>query len=195
MLTCTRDLTYSEGSTISGPDLLALAQGCPELRSFKLPAASELIIGEPCPHGKTIDDETIDEFARALPKLEVFTFGLENRSTLTYKAVVSLARYCPELNYFHIAADIFIPDLIQGLEEAGKELGAAPLPSVSFMTFYLDEDIQHKYGDFRSLASRLVPLTPGLCEFSITDGSEDDDEFQLQVDSVACYQGMSLSQA
>lgn len=194
MLTSTRDITYSEGSTISGPDLLALAQGCPELRSFKLPAASELIIGEPCPYGKTIDDETIDEFARALPKLEVFTFGLENRSTLTYKAVVSLARYCPELNYFHIAADIFIPDLIQGLEEAGKELGAALLPSVSFMTFYFDEDIQHKYRDFRSLASRLVPLTPELCEFSIRDGSEDD-EFQLQVDSVACYQGMSLSQA
>ena len=150
---------------------------------------------EPCPRGESIDDTTIDKFARALPKLEVFTFGLKNRSILTHKAVVSLARHCPELNYFHITADIFIPDLIQGLEEAGKELEAAPLPSVSFMTFYLDEDIQHRYGDFRSLASRLAPLTPGLCEFSITDGSEDDNEFQVQVDSIACFQGMSSSQA
>ena len=152
-------------------------------------------MGEPCPRGESIDDTTIDTFARALPKLETFTFGLDNRSALTYKAVVSLARHCPDLNYFHITADICIPDLIQGLEEAAKELGAAPLPHVSFMTFYHAEDVQHQYKDFHALASRLAPLAPGLCEFSITDGSEDDDEFQSQVDLVACYQGMSLSEA
>ena len=185
VLTCSRDLTYTEGSRISGPDLLALAHGCPELRNIKLPGASELMMDEPCPRGESIDDTTIDKFARALPKIEIFTFGLENRSALTYQAVISLARHCPELGYFHITANISIPDLIQGLEEVRKETGAAPLPSVTFMRYYLDEDIQHSYGNIHSLAYQLAGLAPELCEFQITDGSEDDDEFQLLVESVA----------
>lgn len=193
MLIRSRDITYVEGSSISASDLLALAHGCPELKEVKLPGASELMMDEPCPNGESIDDTTIDRFARALPKLQVFTFGLANRSTLTYKAVVSLARYCSELSYFHLAADIFIPDLIQGLEETARELGAAPLPSFSFMAFYLDENIRHTYGDIGLLASRLAQLLPGLCEFSITDGGENDEEFQREVDSVACYQGLYSS--
>lgn len=142
------------------------------------------MMGEPCPRGESIDDTTIDIFARALPKIEIFTFGLENRSALTHQAVISLARYCPELGYFHITANISMPDLIQGLEEAGKEIGAAPLPSVTFMHYYLDEDIQHSYGNIRSLAYQLAGLAPQLCEFEITDGSENDDEFRLQVELV-----------
>ena len=141
-------------------------------------------MGEPCPRGESIDDKTIDIFSRALPKIEMFTFGLDNRSALTHQAVISLARHCPELGYFHITANISIPDLIQGLEEAGKEIGAAPFPSVTFMRYYLDEDIKHSYGNIRSLASQFAGLAPQLCEFQITDGSEDDDKFQIQVESV-----------
>jgi hypothetical protein len=185
MLTYSRDLTYATGSSISEPDLLALAHGCPNLKTVNLPAASELMAGEPCPRGECIDDITIDKFARALPKIETFSFGLGNCSVLTHQAVISLARYCPELGYFHITANISIPDLIQGLEEVSKEISAAPLPSVTFIGFYLIEDIPHTYGNIASLADRLVRLAPLLCELEITDGSEDDDEFQLQVESVA----------
>jgi hypothetical protein len=141
-------------------------------------------MGKPCPRGESIDDTTIDIFARALPEIEIFTFGLKNRSALTHQAVISLARHCPELCYFHITANISIPDLIQGLEEVGKEIEAPPLPSVVFMSYYHDENIQHIYGNIHSLAYQLARLAPQLCEFAITDGSEDDEEFQLQFQSV-----------
>jgi hypothetical protein len=185
MLTYSRDLTYAADSSISGPDLLALVRGCPNLRTVNLPAAGELMAGEPCPRGEFIDDITIDKFARALPKIRTFSFGLENCSTLTHQAVISLARHCPELSNFHITANISIPDLMKGLEEVSKEIAAAPLPSLTFIGFYLVEDIPHSYGNIASLADRLVRLAPQLCELGITDGSEDDDEFKFQVELVA----------
>jgi hypothetical protein len=139
-------------------------------------------MGEPCPRGESIDDTTIDIFARALPEIQIFTFGLENRSALTHRAVISLARHCPELRYFHITANISIPDLIQGLKEVEKEIEAAPLPSVVFMSYYHDENIRHIYGNIHSLAYQLARLAPQLRTFEITDGSEDDKEFRLQLD-------------
>ncbi|KAF2667010.1 hypothetical protein BT63DRAFT_326944 [Microthyrium microscopicum] len=179
------DLTYAMRGIISGPELLALAHGCPHIRTVNLPSAGMLMADEPCPQGQCIDDTTIDEFARALPKIETFSFGLENRSALTHQSVISLARHCPELGFFHITANICIPDLIQGLEEVSEKISAAPLPSVTFMGFYLIDDNPHLYGDIASLARRLCRLAPILCELSITDGSENDDEFRVEVEAIA----------
>ena len=151
MLTCSRELTFVEGSIISGPDLLALAHGCPKLRTIELPGSFEIIRMKPCPRGESIDDTTIDIFARALPKIQTFTFGLE--TALTHRAVISLARHCPELYYFHIMANISIPDLIQGLEEVEKEIEAALLISVEIMKYYHDENIQHIYGNISLLVN------------------------------------------
>ena len=139
---------------------------------------------EPCPRGESIDDTTIDIFARALPDIEIFTFGLENRSALTHRAVISLARHCPKLCYFYITANISIPGLIQGLEEVRKEIEAAPLPSIIFMGYYHDKNIQHIYENTRSLAYQLARLAPQLCELEIKDGSGDDEKFQLRFQSV-----------
>jgi hypothetical protein len=185
MLTYSRDLTFAMGGSISGLDLLTLASGCPNLETVNLPASSELMACEPCPRGECIDDITIDKFARALSKIETFSFGLENCSILTHQAVISLARHCPELSNFNITANISIPDLIQGLEQVSKEISAAPLPSVTFIKLYLAEDIPHTYDNIASLADRFVRLAPEFCELVIRDGSEDDDEFQLQVESLA----------
>ena len=139
---------------------------------------------EPCPRSESIDDTTIDKFTRALPEIQIFTFGLENRSALTHRAIISLARHCPELHFFHITANISIPDLIQGLEEVEKEIEAAPLPSVEFMGYHYDKNIPHMYGNIPSLADQLARLAPQLYMFDITDGSEDDKEFQHQFRSV-----------
>jgi hypothetical protein len=139
---------------------------------------------EPCPRGESIDDTTIDIFARALPEIQIFTFGLENRSALTHRAVISVARHCPELHFFHITANISIPDLIQGLEEVEKEIDAAPLPSVEFMGYYHDKNIPHIYGNIPSLADQLARLAPQLHEFVIWEGSKDDKEFRHQFDWV-----------
>ena len=163
--------------------MLALAHRCPKLRTFRLPGSSE-ITRKPCPRGESIDDTTIDIFARALPEIQTFTFGLENHSALTHRAVISLARHCPELHYFYITANISIPDLIQGLEEVEKEIEAAPLPSVESMGYYHDENIQHIYGNIPLLANQLARLAPQLFMFEITYGSEDDDQFRYQVRSV-----------
>jgi hypothetical protein len=134
----------------------------------------------PCPRGESIDDITIDIFARALPEIQIFTFGLENRSALTHQAVISLARHCPKLHYFHITANISIPGLIQGLEEVEKEIEAVPLPSVEYMSYYHDKNIPHIYGNINiySLACQLARLAPQLYMFEIKDGSEDDKEFR-----------------
>jgi hypothetical protein len=75
--------------------------------------------------------------------------------------------------------------LIQGLEEVTEEISAVLLPSVTFIGFYLIKDISHTYSNIALLAERLVRLAPKLCELEITDGSKDDDEFQLQVELVA----------
>ena len=141
-------------------------------------------MGEPCPRGESIDDTTIDIFARALPEIQIFTFGLENRSALTHQAIISLARYCPKLHYFYITANISIPGLIQGLEEVEKEIKAAPLPSVEYMSYYHDKNIHNIYGNICSHAYQLARLAPQLRVFDITDGSEDDKEFHLQFHSV-----------
>ena len=173
-LTCL-DLTFAEGSTVSGPELIALAYRCPRLTTLNLPSAAVLMMDDPCPRGEFINDTTIEEFARALPDLQTFSFGLEDRSTLTHQAIISLARHCPGLGYFHIAADVCMPDLIEGL----MKIGEAPLPDMNFMCFYLPEDADHTYDNARELAEELVVrLAPGLFEFEINEGSESDIEMQ-----------------
>jgi len=169
------DLTFFEGSSFSGPDLIELAHGCPHLTTVTLPSTSVLMMDDPCPWGKDIDDTTVEKFARALPKLSTFSFGLENRSALTHQAIISLARHCPELGYFHITADVSIPDLLKDL----MKLVDAPLRSMHFMRFYLPENVGHTYENIKELADQLAyVLAPDLCEFQISDGSDSDIEFQ-----------------
>jgi hypothetical protein len=129
---------------------------------------------DPCPRGEDINDATIEAFASALPNLDTFSIGLEDHSALTHQAIISLARHCPQLGYFHITADVCIPDLIEGL----KKIGDAPLGSMTHMRFYLPEDVKHTYEDITGLAEQFVrKLAPGLCEFQIIDGSESDEQF------------------
>jgi hypothetical protein len=136
---------------------------------------------DPCPRGNDFDDATIEAFASALPKLNAFTIGLEDRSALTNRAILSLARHCPELGRFHITADVCIPDLIEGL----KKIGDAPLKSMTYMRFYLPEDVKHTYEDITGLAEQLArKLAPELCEFQIIDGSKSDEEFWQLADGL-----------
>ncbi|KAF4631893.1 hypothetical protein G7Y89_g6235 [Cudoniella acicularis] len=175
------DLTFAEDSTFLGPDLIALAHGCPHLTTVNLPSASVLMMEDPCPRGEDINDATIEAFARALPNLNTFCIGLEDRSTLTHQAIISLARHCPELGYFHITADVSMPDLIEGL----KKIGDVPLQSMTYMRFYLPEDVKHTYEDTSELAEQLVRrLAPELCEFQINDGSESDIKLQDLVEGL-----------
>jgi len=175
------DISFHEDSILSGHDLIALANGCPHLKTVTLPSTHVLMMEDPCPRGKDIDDTTIEAFASALPNLTTLTIGLENRSALTHCAILSLARHCPNLGYFHITADVFVPDLIEGL----KEIGDAPLNSMTFMRFYLPEDIEHTYEDITVLAEQLVrKLAPGLLEFQIINGSESDEEFWQLADGL-----------
>jgi hypothetical protein len=172
------DLEFGMGSTFSGPDLIALAHGCPQLTTVNLPSASTLLDGNFCPRGEDINDATIEEFACALPNLDTFCIGLENRSALTHQAIISLARHCPELGYFYITADVSMPDLIGGL----KKIGGVPLRSMTYMYFYLSHDVEHAYGSISELAEELRKLAPGLCKFSINNGSNSDVELQNYVE-------------
>jgi hypothetical protein len=175
------DLTFAEDSTFSGPDLIALAHGCPRLTTVNLPSTSVLKMEDPCPRGEGINDATIDAFARSLPNLNNFCIGLEDRSALTHQAIISLARHCPELSYFHITADVFMPDLIEGL----KAVGDVPLQSMAFMRFYLPEDVEYTYENTSELAEQLVRrLAPGLCEFQLINGSASDIELQDLVEGL-----------
>lgn len=175
------DLTFAEDSTFSGLDLIALAHGCPCLTTVNLPSPSVLRMEDPCPRGQDINDATIEVFARALPNLNTFCIGLEDRSALTHQAIISLARHCPELGYFHITADVSIPRLIEGL----IEIGDIPLQSMAYMRFYLPENIEHTYENTNELAEILFRrLAPGLCEFQINDGSESDIELQDLVEGL-----------
>lgn len=166
------DLTFAEDeeSSFSAADLLAIANGCPLLTTVNLPSAAVLKCEDPCPRGEGINDATIEEFARALPNLTNLCIGLEDRTALSHQAIISLARHCPELGYFHITADVSMPDLIEGL----TEIGEVPLPDMHFMRVYVSEDRQHTYENAAELAGRLLGLAPGLCEFEIFDGSESD---------------------
>ena len=175
------DLTFPEDSTFSGLELIALANGCPNLTTVNIPAASVLMMEDPCPCGEDINDATIEEFARALPNLITFSIGLEDRSALTHQAIISLARHCPDLGYFHITANVSMPDLIEGL----KKIGDAPLQSMAYMCFYLPEDVEHTYENTSELAEQLVRrLAPGLCEFEINNGSQSDIELQGLVEGL-----------
>ncbi|KIM96632.1 hypothetical protein OIDMADRAFT_148413 [Oidiodendron maius Zn] len=175
------DLTFAEESTFSGLDLIALAHGCPYLTTVNLPSPSVLRMEDPCPSGQDINDATIEVFASALPNLNSFCIGLEDRSALTHQAIISLARHCPELGYFHITADVSMPRLIEGL----MEIGDIPLPSMTYMRFYLPENIEHTYENTNELAELLVRrLAPELCEFQINDGSESDIELQDLVEGL-----------
>ncbi len=175
------DLTFAEHSSFSGTDLIALAHGCPHLTTVNLPSASVLRMDDPCPRGENIDDATIEAFARALPNLSKFCIGLEDRSALTHQAIISLARHCPKLGYFHITANVSMPRLIEDL----MEIGDVPLHSIVYMRFYLPENVEHTYEDTGELAELLVRrLAPGHCEFQINEGSESDIELQGLVEEL-----------
>jgi len=175
------DLTFAEDSSFSGSELIALAHGCPHLTTVSLPSASVLKMEDPCPRGEDINDAMIEAFACALPNLETLCIGLEDRSTLSHQAILSLARHCPKLSYFYITANVSIPDLIEGL----KQIGDVPLKSMAFMRIYLPEDVEHTYENTSELAEQLVyRLATGLCEFQISDGSDSDIEFQDLVENL-----------
>lgn len=91
------------------------------------------------------------------------------------------------MEYCHIAADIFIPELVEGLEDVSrKELsGKPPLPSITIVGLYFDNTKSHAYSEIDSLARRFVKLAPDLCGLSVTAGSEDDFKFKAEAELLA----------
>lgn len=151
-------------STVLGSDLLAIARGCPNLAVFRIPASSTLMNDEPCPQGSDISDETIEDLSRLLPGLKTFCLGIDDRSALTHKSVLSLAQNCRELAYLYITADVNLEAMVHGLEPTGE----TPLQNLKFMRLFNITEFEFEGGE--DLAQRFARMAPQLLEFSIDPG-------------------------
>lgn len=136
------EFDFAESSTIQAAELVAIARGCPQLKTVLLLPAGSIPLESPCLRGIGIDDTIIEQLARALPNLRSLDLLVAGLPALTYQAVIFLAHHCPSLSHILITADLLMSDLIEGF----MEVGDTPLPNLEVLGLVLHQEIDiHGY--------------------------------------------------
>jgi hypothetical protein len=175
-----RNLTvhFSPQSSVSGHDLVILAQNCPEL--------VELSLGEDegCrPTSSAITDSTIDDMAQKMPKIADLSLLFDSPDLLTWRSLLSLARYCKNLEMLALSCNFAWQEAVNGAQEN-------IFPSLWSLEIVLDED--HRDGQFiddseetiNTFAARFATLAPKLSTFQIEGGNQVDRALEVAIEDI-----------
>ena len=98
-------VTFGLQSILSGRYLGGLAQKCPDLADVCLGGSGiDMAMDEGTrPSAFRVTDSLIREIAQHLPKLQSFRLLLSRPDILAWEAVLSIARFCPNLEYLQLS--------------------------------------------------------------------------------------------
>ncbi|MCJ1248458.1 hypothetical protein MMC30_005676, partial [Trapelia coarctata] len=172
-----RFLSFQFGprSVVRGEDLIRVAKSTPGLAGLDLPVQPPLDITPVQPSAQGVNNATIDEVARLLPKLEMLRLDLSDCS-LTEVSLLSLGTHCKELTNYYLSADVSFE---QFLQKATPGL----FPALEFLEIDLPQSTRRHYQNVDEKARRLMQTAPKLYSFSLGGNSmmNADSEFEQAV--------------
>jgi hypothetical protein len=169
---------FSPQSSLSGHDLVILAQNCPEL--------VELSLGEDegCrPTSSGITDSTIDDMAQKMPRISELSLIFDRPDLLHSRSLLSLARYCKNLEVLKLSCNFAWQVLVKDAQEN-------IFPSLWSLEIILDEN--HRDVHFINLdeetintfAARFAVLAPKLTSFEIEGGNGVDQALEVAIGDI-----------
>jgi hypothetical protein len=175
-----RRLTVHFGpqNSLSGHDLVLLAQNCPEL--------AELSVGEDegCrPSGSGITDSTIDDMAQKMPKISELSLIFDRPDLLTWRSLLSLARHCKNLAMLKISCNFTWQAAVNGAQEN-------IFRSLWCLEIVLDENyrdgqfVDYNEETINTFAARFATLAPKLTSFTIEGGNEVDQALEVAIGDI-----------
>ncbi|KAA8574666.1 hypothetical protein MFRU_030g00570 [Monilinia fructicola] len=177
---------FGSQSRISGNDLLLLVQNCPLLDSLSLGEAKNDSVYPPSPgyrpSGINIDDNIIDEIAQVLgTRIISLAIVLDRPGLLTWRSILSLARYCKNLMGLTISCNFNWQDTLSGTPEH-------TFPALEQLDFVFDGEIRASQlvndSDEEMLqgyARRMFEFVPKLSVFWVEDGNDSDKDWEAAV--------------
>lgn len=158
------------GNPLNASNLLRLARECPGLDFFFLRALKVNAV-----QGSEISDETIDQVATALPKLENFQLFAEN-TRLTELSLISLGQHCRSLRSCYLSANI-------SYWEVAHNSGSQYFPNLIRLTVLLTTGQvgyeRQRWDNVEDIAKRLLSIMPKLQQLLMTgDGLSAEGELE-----------------
>jgi hypothetical protein len=169
---------FGPQSSLSGHDLVALAQKCPELMELSIGANK----GH-CPSGSNINDSIIDEMAQKMLKVSELSLILDRPDLLTWRSLLSLARHCKTLDMLKISCNFTWQEAVNGIKENS-------FPKLWALEIILDQnnrESQLATNDeemINSFATRIATWALKLTSFIIEGGDETDQAIEDVVSDI-----------
>jgi len=177
------DIEFSMGSSLSGSDLVMIAQACPGLRELYICEYDGLP-----PWAKGVTDSVVDTAAKHMGQLWTLILILDHSYTLTWKSVLSFARHCKHLVRLRLpcslsweqAMDSAPPDTFCKLWQLALDLDGNNRDNA-----LAAPDTERQNID--SFAARLAAFAPRLNSFVIEGGSKADQALANAVDVICSH--------
>jgi hypothetical protein len=173
---------FGNDNSISGQELVQLAQNCPSLR--------DLCIGEEYPGACTpgasgINDELMETFAKNAPNLRDLHLVFHPRFPVaspipTFQSLRSLGRHCPALVFLTLTCDV-------DWDEVRRCSSGMMFPELWSLKLFGLHGLEHNDEDvIKEIAKRLVSLAPSIMHLSFHEPTDVED---LLADAVTfiCY--------
>jgi hypothetical protein len=153
-------IKFPPWAIIEGADLINLGRNCPNLQSILLGDEQRFH-----PKAQGISDSAIETLARSMPQLENLYMPFDPRDTLTFKALRSLGRHCPNLQRLTLSADIDWSECVSGLMDI-------LFPKLWKLTLWTSSAPALQFNDpgqetIETWASHLGDMMPKLTHFEI----------------------------
>ncbi|KAH8658624.1 hypothetical protein BGZ60DRAFT_415174 [Tricladium varicosporioides] len=174
---------FGPESSLNGPDLLGLAQKCPGLTELSIGGSED---GGTRPSAVGITDSLIGEVAQHLPKIQSLKLLLSRPDILTWHAVLSIARYCTDLEDLELSCNFKWKDAVNSTQENA-------FPKLRWLKFALAEDDQNEEfapGNeeaIKAIATRFAKVAPKLSSITIISGNEVDESLGRAIHDICMW--------
>jgi hypothetical protein len=163
---------FGPQSSISGDDLILLAQKCPEL--------AELYIGEEGhpPSGSGITNIIIDELAQKMPKISELILVFRQPDSLSWQSLVSFARHCKYLQMLKLSCNISWLGAVAG----AQEYAFFALWSLELILNENNRELQNISDEqINIFVLPILTLAPKLKKFVVEGGNEVDQMLETAI--------------
>jgi hypothetical protein len=162
---------FGKDNSISGQELVQLAQNCPSLRNLSI---GEEYQGAHIPGGFWINDELMETFARNAPNLRDLHLVFHPRSPVaspfpTFQSLRSLGRHCPALVFLTLTCDV-------DWDEVRRCSSGMLFPELWSLKLFGLHRLEHDDEDvIKEIAKRLTSLAPSLKHLSFNEPTDGED--------------------
>ena len=174
------NIDFGPKCTLSGHDLVLLAQKCPELK--------ELHICEwegSHPAGVGVTDSIIDEAAQHMGNMSQLVLAFDRSDLLTWQSVLSIARHCKKLMQLRIPCNFT-------WKEAMDNAPVNTFPRLWRLAFTLDQNNRggplaeagKEEETLNAYASQVAGFAPQLSNFQVEGGNAADEALEKAINTI-----------